>query len=153
MPKAKAATRDQIARYGHIAVALRAAMKQRGWGIPEFNEAIGKDRGDAGVFKWLRGTGGISEQNRALISRTTGIPEHELVARVPGAPPPARAVALVEAFPAKISTARVGDVLSFTVSASGEARIRLDVSMPLATAAPLLRMLLDAGLVFNAEGE
>lgn len=156
MPTAKAATRDEVARFGHIAAALRAVMKQRGWKVPDFNEALGKTRGDAGIFKWLAARGAPSPANRALLAEVTGIPEAALRPRVPGAPPPpSQAVALVEPPPAKISaaTVRVGDVLSFVVSSTGEARIRLDVSLPVAAATPLLRMLLDAGLVFNTGGE
>lgn len=47
------------------------------------------------------------------------------------------------------SQRRVVEVLAFTANNAGEARIRLDVTLPMAAATPLLRMLLDAGLVFS----
>ena len=65
-------------------------------------------------------------------------------------PPPSQAVALAPAAPRPITT-RVGDILSFAVTATGEARIKLDIVLPLANATPLLRMLLDAGVVFTGE--
>lgn len=154
MPQAKSATREEIARFGHIAAALRAVMKQRDWGVPEFNAALGRARGDAGVYKWLAARGGPDPTSRAALERVTGIPAGDLRAREPGDPPPRPQAVEVMVPPAKISIpARGGDVLAFSVSSTGEARIRLDVSMPVAKAMPLLRMLLDAGLVLDREGE
>jgi hypothetical protein len=71
------------------------------------------------------------------------------MARKPGdpAPAPSQAVAVIPA--TKLAPARVGDVLSFVVSGDGMARIKLDATLPLATATPLFRMLLDAGIVFG----
>lgn len=149
MPDAKPATPEQIAQNGHIAATIRAVMKQRGWKMPDLNEALGKPRGDAGIFKWVHATGAPSPRGRALLSKALGIPETELMPRMPGAP--SQAVAASSA-PAKLAPVRVGDVLSFAVSADGAARIKLDVVLPLATATPLLRMLLDAGIVFG-EGD
>jgi hypothetical protein len=40
-------------------------------------------------------------------------------------------------------------VLQFEVDGDGLARIRLDVSLPSADAVPLLRMLLDAGMIME----
>jgi hypothetical protein len=42
-----------------------------------------------------------------------------------------------------------GDVLGFSVGTDGMARLRLDVTLPLDQAAPLLRVLLDAGVVLG----
>ncbi len=40
-------------------------------------------------------------------------------------------------------------VLSFAVAGAGTAQIRIEATMPLESAKPLLRMLLDAGCVFG----
>ena len=148
--KAKPATREEVARYGHIAAALRAMMKQRGWGMPEFNEALGRQRGDAGIFKWVRGTGAPNPQSRALISRVTGIVEEDLTPREPGEPPPR--TALVVAPPGGVKLlppVRATDPLTFRVTPAGETHIRLDITLPADKGVPLLRMLLDAGIVFG----
>ena len=147
------ATRDQIAMYGHVAARLREVCKARDWRPADLNAAVGRDRGHASAYQWLGGKAAPGPKMRAKVSKATGIAEADLMVmrkrRAP--PPPSQAVALVEPPPARI-VAKVGDVLSFVVSSTGEARIRLDVSLPVEAATPLLRMLLDAGLVFNAGG-
>jgi hypothetical protein len=50
--------------------------------------------------------------------------------------------------PARIASG--SPVLSFTVNEDGNARIRLDASMPYDKAVPLLRLLLDAGMIVAA---
>jgi transcriptional regulator with XRE-family HTH domain len=126
------ASRQQVAMYGHIAARLRAFLKERDWMPPDLSEALGQGRGSATVYKWLAATGAPAPRLRAKLAKATGIAETDLMPRKPGVPAPAQAVALVTS-PARI----------------GEARIKLDLTLPLATATPLLRMLLDAGIVFG----
>jgi hypothetical protein len=151
--KARPATRAEIAMFGHIAARLRAFLTERKMSIPEFAEALGLDRGSATPYKWLGAHGGPAPKLRAILANVTGIPEAELVPRKPGdpAPAPSQALAVVTS-PAKLAPVRVGDVLSFAVAADGSARLRLDIVLPIASATPLLRMLLDAGIVFGDPG-
>ena len=149
---AKPATRAEIAMYGHMAAALRAFLKQRDMAVPELSEALGLDRKSATPYRWLSGKGGPAPALRAKLAKLTGIPETDLMPRKPGqpAPVPSQAVAVIPA--TKLAPpVRVGDVLSFVVSGDGMARIKLDATLPLATATPLFRMLLDAGIVFGGE--
>jgi hypothetical protein len=44
---------------------------------------------------------------------------------------------------------RRADALSFVVTPTGEAHIKLDITLPLKEGSALLRMLLDAGVVFS----
>ena len=68
MPDAKPATPEQIAQNGHIAATIRAVMKQRGWKMPDLNEALGKPRGDAGIFQWVsRNRGAVAARPRLAI--------------------------------------------------------------------------------------
>jgi hypothetical protein len=115
---------------------------------PDLSVALGLGRGSATVYKWLSGKGGPAPKWRAKLAKVTGI-----LARKPGdpAPAPSQAVAVIPAAATKLAPARVGDVLSFVVSGDGMARIKLDATLPLATATPLFRMLLDAGIVFGGE--
>jgi hypothetical protein len=89
---------------------------------------------------------------RPILAKLFGVPAAALTAREDGAPvKTVNTGAVVLAAPqGRPQVARAGDVLSFSVSATGEARIRLDVALPLETAKPLLRMLLDAGIVFGS---
>ena len=125
----KIATPEQIARFGHIAVALRSFLDQKGWGPSNLNSAMGKARGNTGIY--------------AILS---GIPEEQFI--------PKEMDDLVPVRTAKRSYIRGDvtktDVLSFVVSNDGNVRIQLDATLPVESAMPLLQMLLDAGLVFRA---
>lgn len=44
---------------------------------------------------------------------------------------------------------RRAEVLSFVAMDDGSARVRVDVTLPVAQGAPLLRLLLDAGLMLG----
>ena len=151
MPSAKPATPEQVAMFGHIAARLRGFMVERKWKAADLNQAIGRDRGNAGVFQWINGKGGPGPQMRAKLSKLTGIPETDLMIRRPGEAVTVERLPAVADRTPRVATARAlgGDVLGFNVGADGTARLRLDVTLPLATATPLLRMLLDAGIVFD----
>jgi|SRR5580765_831157 len=138
-------TRAQVAKYGHIAARLREVCKLHSWTPSAFNKAVGV----TGAGVWLNGKGAPGPASRAKLVKVTGIVETDLMPRKPGEIP-AQAVATL-AGPVKPTPVRGGDVLSFMVSANGEARIKLDITLPVETATPLLRMLLDAGIVFGAD--
>lgn len=146
----KPATAIQVAMFGHIAAAMRQALAAKGWKPADLNRAIGRPRGAPHVYAYINGKGAPRADARKLIAKALDIPEAALIARKPGqpAPAPSQAVAVIPAT-TKLAPARVGDVLSFVVSGDGMARIKLDATLPLATATPLFRMLLDAGIVFG----
>ena len=143
-------TREQVARFGHIAARLRAYLKMREMSVADLCEELGLDRDNSRPYPWIAGKGAPNDGIRAKLAKVTGIPEADLMRRGSGDPPPSQAVALAPAAPRPITT-RVGDILSFAVTATGEARIKLDIVLPLANATPLLRMLLDAGVVLTGE--
>lgn len=147
------ATPHQIATYGHIAAAMRAFMKEKGYSPGDLNEAMGQVRSHTSVYHWLNGKAGPGPTTRPKLAKVMGISQAELMPRKPGAPSASGAPSneLIERMniPVKISPPR--DVLSFMVQEDGLARLRLDVTMPLVTAGPLLRMLLDAGVVMGAQ--
>ena len=154
MPKTQPPTREQIARFGHIAAALRAVMAQRGWNVPDLIAALGKTRSNAIVYHWLACQGAPSTLQRRLIEKKLGIPAVQLAAREPGAPLPALPRDISPGLPANGDVMPpprrpLADVLSFHVNEHGEARLRLDVTLPMALAIPLLRIVLDAGVVLT----
>jgi hypothetical protein len=137
-----------VAKYGHIAARLREVLQQRGWKPGDLNRAIGHGAGHTSVYAWLAARGAPGPAIRGKVAAVTGIPVAELMMREAGAQalaPPPRALGA----PQRVSAATRGSVLSFEVGATGEARIKLDIVLPLELATPLLRMLLDAGLVFT----
>ncbi len=146
------ATPLQIARFGAVAATLRAACKRRGWGPSDLNKAIGRHPSYSSAYQWLNGKGAPSEENAAILSNLLDIPEAELRARPEVEPPPSKPQ-VTTSRPAPLSARTQADVLAFNVSSNGDARIRLDVTLPTAQAMPLLRMLLDAGMVFSIPDE
>ena len=152
--KKREATPLEIARHGHIATALRAYLARAKIGVADMNERLGRQRKDAVIYHYLAGKGAPTADNRKAISKLTGIPEAELKARDVDAPPreslgQGTLVRVGEPGVPARPAGRTGDVLSFNVGHDGEARIRLDVTMPVGNALPLLRIILDAGIVLS----
>ena len=148
------ATPEQIARYGHIASAIRAFLKVKGWNPPDLSEALGWGRHSTATYHWLNSKGAPGPDLRPALAKLIGVPDVQVAARS-GQPRLALEAPDKLARPSvKLEAASVkprpGEALAFTVQADGQARIRLDVTLPLALATPLLRMIMDAGVVFAA---
>jgi hypothetical protein len=142
-------TPDQLARYGHIAVFLREEMAKREWTAGHLTQALELSPQSTTVYTWLRGSGAPHRMMRSRLAALFAVHESTFMGREIAGPVKASAPA-----PRKTPAPPVRatqDVLSFSVDANGQARIRLDATLPLAVAAPLLRMLLDAGIVFGQE--
>lgn len=156
MARTKAArtnvTPDQLARYGHIAAFLREEMAKREWTASHLTQALELAPTSTTVYTWLRGSGAPHPNMRARLAALFAVHEStfmglEIEGPVKASAPAAPAPRKTPAPPVRATQ----DVLSFSVDANGQARIRLDATLPLAVAAPLLRMLLDAGIVFGQE--
>jgi hypothetical protein len=146
-------TPHDIAQFGHIAALLRKALAQKEWNIPDLSRALGLPRDSATPYKWLNAMGAPAPKYRAKLAKLIGVPEGDLLRREPGSPVTTASVPLLAGPIAKPGgAARTVDPLLFRVTSDGMAQIKLDVTLPMAEATPLLRMLLDAGMVF-APGE
>jgi hypothetical protein len=153
-------TPEDVARNGHVVVFLRREMEARQWGVVDLVKALGLPHGSTTVYPWLKGTGTPGTKMRARLGKVFEVAPETFSARDPDEhlPGPVGKM-LVEiqrpltspnaAHAVKVNPPR--DVLSFNVDSAGNARIRFDVSMPLVKATPLLRMLLDAGIVFSQD--
>ena len=139
------ATPQQVAMYGHIAVALREWMNQNKVSIRELNDRIGLKETNTAIYNWLNCKAAPGHATRAFIVKATGIPESDLLPRSM-VPSPRIAIAATLAPSARSKTQ---DVLGFNVDSDGMATITLHARLPLDTATPLLRMILDAGVVFT----
>lgn len=148
MPQMKSPNPNQVAMFGHIAIALRQFLNTKGWKPRDLNKAMGFDPGYSAGYQWINGKGAPGPQYRTKLAKLTGLPEEKFMRRNPG-----KALVTLATLPAlpapKIKLA--SEVLNFSVASDGNARIKLDVSLPMHLANPLLRMLLDAGLVFSKE--
>jgi hypothetical protein len=152
------ATPAQIAQLGHVAALLRSELEKRQWGVADLHRAIGEDVKSTRAYAWINCRSRITDQFRPKVAKALGVKESDLMPRAlsqevitaPVSDAKLRAVQAAQSTPARTLTA-AGDVLAFNVNADGHARLRLDVTLPLTVAAPLLRMLLDAGIVMGAE--
>jgi len=146
MPVSKPVTTQQIMMYGHVASALRKFLKEKGWKIGDLNKALGKDQSYSAAYQWVNGKSAPNPETAKRLSKITGIPADQLVKRT-------SSTAIVTYKPSKhpIMLNRPSEVLVFGVTNDGNARIKVDIVLPLDKATPLLRMLLDAGLVFAQE--
>jgi transcriptional regulator with XRE-family HTH domain len=137
---------------GHIAAALREYMTQHELSAGDFNQLLGYERGNTGIYQWLRAKTAPGDRLRAKLHKVTGIPLASLTPRDVDTP-----TQVTTTEPRAVSTIlrpmSPNPVLQFTVSADGTARIKLDAAMSLAAASPLLRILLDAGIVPNTQGD
>jgi hypothetical protein len=139
---------ELAAMYGHIATAIREAMERKGMNAGDLNEALGKDRGNAGVYYWIAGKGAPDDKQRPRVAKALGVPQDALQRRKVG-----EGVAVA----AKPGTAlvrlpgpqavRPAEILQFAILADGTARLRVDVTATAERGVALLRILLDAGWI------
>ncbi len=144
----KPQTPEQIIVYGEVATSLREWCKTNGKGPRDINAIIGKRPSYSAGYQYLSGKNAPSKYNRVLLAKATGIPEEKLTKRksfdrVTIEKPIIQNV--VTAFSSKNA-----DILSFTVNNNGEARIKLDVTLPMHQAVPLFRIMLDAGIIMES---
>lgn len=137
----KPATLGQVQRNGAVAAVIREAMKRKGLTQADIVRAIGVN--NSTVSSWVNAKHKVLPTIRSKLAALLEVPEASLDHRQAHGDGP---VVLAAAPRVK----READVLSFSISDTGEARLRFDMTLPLDKATPLLRMLLDAGLVFGA---
>lgn len=154
---AKSPNPHQIAMYGHIARVLQNFMAKKDWNVGDLNHAMGFDRSYSAGYQWVNGKSGPGPKLCIKLAKVTGIPVAELT---PHKLPRLKGSALVtlpvsnpsSSLPGPLVATRkvaASEVLSFGVASDGQATIKLNATMPMHLAVPLLRMLLDAGLVFS----
>jgi hypothetical protein len=146
----------ELARYGHVAAAISGAMQAKGLTAASLGRLINPTSTNPAAIPhpWINGKGAPSRNARAKVAKVLGLAADAITPLPPDATP-AEAAAVHAGVPALAMAAvkaRTPDVLTFTVEAGGMARLRLDVTLPVAAAVPLLRMILDAGLVLSVEG-
>lgn len=133
------ATLAEVQRNGAVAAVLREQMGRLGLNQPQVAEAIGSHA--SSVSSWFRAKAIVPGKFRAPLAKLLGVPEASLN-------PADDALAATPTAPVASKRGAV-DLLSFVISEPGQARLRLDATLPIDKAVPLLRMLLDAGIVFR----
>lgn len=140
----------RIATLGHVATLLKTEIEKRGWSMAEFNHAIGLEPKNTKAYAWLACRSAISAGMRKPVAKVLGVKEADLMPRqlsqvqLPVVVSANKQRAAVQAAGTPARTLSVsGDVLAFNVMADGQARLRLDVTLPLDKASKVLRLLLD----------
>ena len=145
------ATPAQIASLGHVAALLRRELEKREWSVADFHRAIGEDVKSTRAYAWMNCRSRITDKFRPKIAKALGVKESDLmpreltqavIAAAPVSEAKLRAVQVASSMPAR-TLAPSGDVLAFNVNADGNARLRLDVTLPLDKGSKVLRLLLD----------
>ena len=144
----KPATPEQVAKFGHFAATLRKWMKDHDVSIRELNEKLGRAETNTAPYMWINAKMAPGPTLRPLLAKVTGIPGSELMPRSM-APGPGKAVMILPRQEPTPLVPVARNVLSFIVTNDNMATIKVDATLPLETATPLLRMLLDAGVIFN----
>lgn len=140
------ATPKQVAMFGHIASALREWMSRENVSVKELNSRLGIQETNTSVYNFLNAKHAPGPSTRARLVKVTGIPESDLMPRVAR-----QSLTVATVKPAHVAVPKARDVLSFVVDGDGMATVVLHARLPLDTAMPLLRMILDAGVVFTKE--
>jgi transcriptional regulator with XRE-family HTH domain len=133
-------------RYSHIASLIRSALADNDWKVSEMNAKLGYKKGATTIYPWLSGTSAPSDQFRPGLAKLLKVSEEELMPKenVTLQKPKTSVVVYKSKTTPVISKI---DPLTFVITNDGQARIRLDVTLPLEDATPLLRILLDANLI------
>ena len=144
-------TPEQILMFGHIAATLREALAAKRWKPGDYNQAMGIKRSNTAIYQFLNCRMAPTAGLATRMAKVLGVPVDSLLSR--DMDKPSQAVTVHQSATQLMRPMNPNPVLAFTVSADGTARIKLDAAMSLATAAPLLRILLDAGIIPTGDND
>ena len=136
-------TPEQIAKFGHIVIALRKYLEEKDMNVSDFNRAMGYEAGYPATYNVVNGKIAPGAAMRVKITKITGIPESELM------PKETTELTVIPKGPVgkMLDQLQRNDILSFTVNNHGEAKIKFEITLPVNEAMPLLRILMDTGVV------
>ena len=133
-------------RYPALAAAMRAYLGQHQISVAELGRRLGVS--DSAPHPWLAGRGAPGPALRAKVSALLGVSVTGLMGKGdPGA-------VVVRPAPGPVSVVpAVHDVWQLAFRSDGTARIKLDVTLPVERAMPIIRLLMDVGLVADQGSE
>ena len=143
-------------QFAHIASLIRSKMEEYNWSVTDLNRIMGLPGHKSNVYHWIKGTGAPNAESRARLAKALSVDESELIGKANVQLPIAPRTAIIHYKnkprtihePSRVLAPRV-DPLNFTVLTDGTARIQLDITMPLDNAKALLRMILDADVIYK----
>jgi len=142
--------------YAHIASLIRSKLEEYNWRVADLNSAMGLERNSTTAYTWLNAHGAPLADSRVRLAKALSVDETELLAKTNVQLPVKQEKRIVTYKnkpkviyePPRVFAPKV-EPLNFTVLADGSARIQLDITMPLDNAKALLRMILDADVIFK----
>lgn len=133
-------TPEQIARFGHIAIALRGYMDRSGKTPKEINIALGREVHNPGIYLWCKGKQAPPSHIVEQLSRLTGISEIDLTPKQLNGT--GKSLIVIEKKQREVKSVRP----VMTIGEDGQANIALNVTLPIDQASDLLKLIVEWGL-------
>lgn len=121
-------------------------MKDNDWNPPRLIKEIGAPDGAAQVYKWMQGKGAPGVKYGARVAKILGIPIEEVRRKSVKEELPS-VVSAISSITALKGRAHSSDVLQFQITTENEARIRLDLTLPVDQGIKMLQVILGAGML------
>lgn len=141
------ATPDQILKYGHIAALVREALEAKGLSPADFNHEAGFARDSTFIYQVRSGKQPPSPRMVEALHKVLGINRSDLRPRTTTRMP--KSIGRPPALINPETGGKIHDILGFSIDNAGNGRLKLDLIASIDTVVPLLRMLLDMGLVIS----
>lgn len=133
------ATPLEIAKFGHIAARLRPLVDSGQFTIPQLSSVAGL-KSPYGAWAWVNARAAPSNEAAAKLAKLIGCRPRDLRRKE------AHDVASEPVSRESTPVATVAKpVFQFAVLSDGTAHVKLDTTLPLESAKPLIRMLFDTG--------
>jgi transcriptional regulator with XRE-family HTH domain len=130
---------------GRLGNLIQTELTNRKWVVGDLAEALGLPRKSTTPYGWLAGRSAPPNTMRSKLAEVLGVPEKKLLQRKPNGKAPAHVTAPIEPSPFPPV------VLSFEVNTAGTATIKLEATLSVEDALPLLRTLIGAGVLVNTK--
>jgi transcriptional regulator with XRE-family HTH domain len=131
----------EIAKFGHVAARLRQAIDSDQLTLAEMSRITGYSY--AAAWQWANCRGAPNQEAAELLAKALGCRTEDLRPHTDTEAPPAMPK-IRDYTPVTTRDTPLAEVFRFTVMSDGSTRIKLDATLPLEAAKPLIRMIFDA---------
>lgn len=131
----------EIARFGHVAARLREAIDAERISVRRMAQITGYSY--AAAWQWVNCRAAPGQEAAELLAKELGCRPSDLRPKTETEAPP-RMPTKREFTPVATADRPPSEVFAFAVMSDGTARVKLDTTLSLDAAKPLIRMLFDA---------
>ena len=144
----KKATQIQLAKYGLVAAAIRQAMEAKNMKASALNDALGNSRSNASIYLWLNAQSAPSPQSRPQVAKVLGLTVEALTPKTLDQHNSESKALVVRAprTPKFMQSVNTSDVLGFTSTGDGQARVKMDFVCATEQAINIIQMLSTLGV-------